>query len=80
MLRANDGRFWSYLCDAPECCPPEGKSYEIVGSAVAAAATVAGCVALPDRGAVVRSLAPPVGFALRRTRANSSGGLNGLVT
>jgi Domain of unknown function (DUF4192) len=64
VLRAADGRFWSYLCKNPECCAPEGTPYEVAGSAVAATATVAGYVALPNREAVTRSLDPPVGLAL----------------
>ncbi len=24
VLRVQDGRFWSYLCPDPSCCPPEG--------------------------------------------------------
>ena len=24
MLRAENGRYWSYVCTNPECCPPEG--------------------------------------------------------
>ncbi|MDA2805364.1 DUF4192 domain-containing protein [Nocardiopsis suaedae] len=23
-LRVTDGRYWSYLCPSPDCCPPEG--------------------------------------------------------
>jgi hypothetical protein len=64
MLRATDGRFWSYLCKSSQCCPPEGTPYEVTNTAVAATATVAGCVALPDREAVVHSLDPPAGDAL----------------
>ncbi len=59
-----DGRWWSYLCTDPECCPPDGTPYEVASTAVAAMATLAGCVALPDREAVVRSLDPPTGAAL----------------
>lgn len=64
MLRTVDGRYWSYLCDRPDCCPPDGVAYDVSESEVAALATLAGCVALPDRETVVRSLDPPVGAAL----------------
>ncbi|HLL64799.1 MAG TPA: DUF4192 domain-containing protein [Micromonosporaceae bacterium] len=63
VLRATADRYWSYECDQA-CCPAEGVPYEVAGSVVAAAATVAGCVALPDRAAVVRTLDPPTGLAL----------------
>lgn len=62
-LRAHHGRYWSYACTEPRCCPPAGLPYNVSTSAVAAAATVAGCVALPDRAALERSLAPVGGVA-----------------
>jgi hypothetical protein len=63
-LRVTDGRYWSYVCDNPECCAPGGTPFEVTTSAVAAEATMAGFVALPDRATVVRSLDPPQGLAL----------------
>jgi hypothetical protein len=27
FLRVEGERYWSYLCQTPECCPPEGKPY-----------------------------------------------------
>jgi hypothetical protein len=68
LLRADDGRFWSYLCGNPLCCPPDGTPYEIATTALAASATVAGRVVLPNREAVVRTLDPPVGLALAAMR------------
>jgi len=61
VLRAHEGRYWSLECGSPECCPPEGRPYDPVTSAVAVEATFAGMVALPDRNAVVRSLDGPTG-------------------
>jgi hypothetical protein len=63
-LRAQDGRYWSYLCASVACCPPEGTAYDPTASVLAARATVAGCVALPDRAALVAEVAP-VGGAER---------------
>jgi hypothetical protein len=38
-----DGRFWSYCCPSPECCPAEGNPMGLPGTSVlAAAATYAG--------------------------------------
>ena len=68
LLRADGGRFWSYLCGSPLCCPPDGTPYEIATTALAASATVAGRVVLPNREAVVRTLDPPVGLALAAMR------------
>jgi hypothetical protein len=61
MLRADDGRYWSYLCESVHCCPPEGTPYDVTGTEVAAAATYAGQVALPDRAALECSLRPVEG-------------------
>jgi hypothetical protein len=63
-LRVTDGRYWSYVCAAPGCCPPEGTRFDVSGSRVAAEATLAGCVALPDRAALQRRVAPPESAAL----------------
>lgn len=65
-LRTEDGRFWSYLCDNPQCCPPEGTPYDPTTSQIAAAATYAGQAVLPDRAALVGQVAP-VGFLARES-------------
>ena len=57
-LRVTKGRYWSYACANRACCPPEGTPVDVTSSPVAAAATVAGLVALPDREAVVDQVAP----------------------
>ncbi|GAB2939386.1 hypothetical protein GCM10027280_29640 [Micromonospora polyrhachis] len=58
VLRVTDRRYWSYFCVTPECCPPEGNRYDPTASPIAAAATFAGKVALPDRATLVRQVAP----------------------
>jgi hypothetical protein len=72
LLRVAEGRYWSYQCQDPSCCPPEGVPYDISTSTVAAQATFAGCTALPDREALVEMLAPPTGDALASTEAATS--------
>ncbi|MEV4627632.1 DUF4192 domain-containing protein [Micromonospora sp. NPDC049523] len=62
-LRVTDGRYWSYRCDEPRCCPPEGTPFDPATSAVAAAAIFAGHVALPDRAALTGQVAPVEGAA-----------------
>ncbi|MGH3661309.1 MAG: DUF4192 domain-containing protein [Micromonosporaceae bacterium] len=64
-LRVAEHRFWSYLCQGPECCPAEGTALDIASSPVAAAATVAGLVALPDRASLESQLEPATGAARR---------------
>jgi len=42
-LCISDGRYWSYCCPGPGCCPAEGRSMGLPGTSVlAAAATYAG--------------------------------------
>ncbi|MCQ8772652.1 DUF4192 domain-containing protein [Streptomyces telluris] len=42
-LCISDGRFWSYCCPDPRCCPPDGTPLSLPGTSVmAAAATYAG--------------------------------------
>ena len=65
LLRVEDGRYWSYICVNPDCCPPEGVRFDVQASAAAAAMTVAGLVAYPDRAALAGTLAPVTGAAAR---------------
>jgi len=57
-LRAADGRYWSYLCSDPVCCPSEGSPYDVNASPVPAQWTVAGRVALPDRETYENQIKP----------------------
>jgi hypothetical protein len=61
LLRVTDGRYWSYLCDEPGCCPDDGTPYAPEGSVIAARATYAGAVVLPDREALMAQFAPVTG-------------------
>jgi hypothetical protein len=72
LMRVEDGRYWSYLCENPECCPADGVPFDVSASPAAAAMTVAGLVAYPDRAALARTLAPVTGAAaLSMQRATS---------
>lgn len=62
-MRAEDGRYWSYVCERPDCCSPEGTPYDVSTSAVAATATYAGLNPAPSRDVLVARLAPPDGLA-----------------
>ncbi len=46
-----------------DCCPPEGTPFDYPSSPVAAAMTVAGLAAYPDRAALASTLAPVTGAA-----------------
>jgi hypothetical protein len=58
VLRVAGGRWWSYGCDVPECCPSEGTVLPETPSSFVAAATYAGMVALPDRECLSTQLEP----------------------
>jgi hypothetical protein len=50
---------WSYGCDNPACCPPEGRVIPAeVRTHVAAEFAVAGSAMMPSRDALVREVAP----------------------
>ncbi len=65
LMRVEDGRYWSYICANPDCCPPDGVRFDVQASPAAAAMTVAGLVAYPDRAALAGTLAPVTGAAAR---------------
>jgi Domain of unknown function (DUF4192) len=79
-LRVTGGRYWSYLCREAACCPPEGRPCPPPDGAIAAAATYAGAVALPDRAALAARLAPPAGAASVAATARARARLAGLAT
>ncbi|MEU7903877.1 DUF4192 family protein [Actinoplanes sp. NPDC049118] len=60
-LRVEDGRYWSFLCSDPACCPPQGQPCEPPDSVVAAEATFAGAVALPSREMFAAQVTPVTG-------------------
>ena len=77
-LRVDAGRFWSWRCTVPGCCPPEGTPYDMGSSPIAAQATLAGRVALTGRRELVRSVAPIGGAArdaMRRATERATGRL-----
>ncbi|MGB8649872.1 MAG: DUF4192 domain-containing protein [Mycobacteriales bacterium] len=62
------GRFWSYLCSVPTCCPPEGTPVDAARDAaplrlLEAEQVLSGKVQLADREELERTLASPSLFA-----------------
>lgn len=57
-LRVDGGRWWSYLCEDPRCCPPEGTPVDPATSEVSARCTYEGLAAAPSRDHVARQVAP----------------------
>lgn len=62
-IRVTDGRWWSYVCDEPRCCPPEGGRCLPPDSVIAAEATYLGQVALPSRADLIAQVAAVEGPA-----------------
>lgn len=56
-VRITGGRWWSYDCANPGCCPPEGNPVPSPHSEIAASAVLQGQVALPNRQALVAQIA-----------------------
>jgi hypothetical protein len=57
VLRAEDGRYWSYTCPGTACCPAEGTPFDVT-THPASAALACGATVLPDRDAVAAGIAP----------------------
>lgn len=57
VMRVCGGRWWSYLCEDPGCCPPAGRPCLPMDSVVAAEATLRGQVALPSRADLIAQVA-----------------------
>jgi hypothetical protein len=67
VLRAEGGRYWSALCQDPDCCPAGGVAFDPCSRPPAPALSQAGPDPYPDRAALARTLTPPPGTA-RATR------------
>ena len=68
LLRVQDGRYFSYVCTNPGCCPPEGIPFDESAHPAAAALIAAGMPARPDRASLAASLAPLTGQAAESIR------------
>lgn len=79
-LRADESRYWSYVCPRAECCPPDGTPYDPVTGPVAARATVNGMVALPGRDHLRYAVSPLEGPARAAMREATTWATNHLRT
>jgi Domain of unknown function (DUF4192) len=61
LLRADHGRYWSYLCQEPSCCPAEGVPFDAAIHPAGVALTVAGLPMLAGREALAATIAPVTG-------------------
>src|SRR5262249_46809631 len=62
-LRADGGRYWSYVCQRADCCPPSGTPFDIASTTVAAEATYAGLSPASSRAELAARLAPVNGVS-----------------
>ena len=76
VLRAEDGRYWSYLCIDPDCCPADGVPYDDLSHPAATALSAAGLTARPDRESLARTLAPVTGAAAESMRGATARALD----
>jgi hypothetical protein len=58
VLRVEEGRYWSYACHDPHCCPPEGVPFNPREHPAATAVAAAGSTVLADRAALAATIAP----------------------
>ncbi len=74
VLRAENGRYWSYVCTDPACCPLEGTPYDSAGHPAARAMAAAGGQVLAGRDELSARVAPAggqLGAAMRRATAKA---------
>jgi hypothetical protein len=57
LLRAENQRYWSYICVDPACCPPEGTPFDVTRHPATRALRAAGYRVLSGRTALAASVA-----------------------
>jgi len=74
FLRAENQRYWSYVCTRPECCPPEGTPFDVTGHPAARSLAAAGGQVLAGRDKLAATIAAAdgrVGAAMRRATTSA---------
>jgi len=61
VLRAEGGRYWSYVCSNPRCCPPEGTPFDVADHPVTRAFAASGRQVLASRQELAATIAPADG-------------------
>jgi uncharacterized protein DUF4192 len=67
-LRVDRGRYWSYTCGNPKCCPPSGTAFDAQSHPASAVMATAGEQVLAGREALTASIAPVAGSAAEEMR------------
>jgi uncharacterized protein DUF4192 len=60
-LRVDEGRYWSYLCPDPACCPPDGTPIPGADHPLSARLASSGLTVAPSREALAATIAPAPG-------------------
>ena len=68
LLRVDSQRYWSYVCDDPACCPPEGKPFDVTDHPAALAMAAEASRVLASRDALAATVAPVTGAAAEQMR------------
>jgi hypothetical protein len=61
VLRAEDNRYWSYVCSNPACCPTDGTPFDVADHPVARAFAASGRRVLASRQELAAMIAPAGG-------------------
>ena len=73
LLRVHEGRYWSYLCQDPSCCPAEGVPFDTATHpASTAMAASSGQRVLASRDELAASIAPVTGAAAETMRRETA--------
>ena len=73
VLRVHDGRYWSYLCTNPSCCPPAGVPFDLDGHPASVAMTATtGHGVLASRDELAATIAPLTGPAADTMRQETA--------
>ncbi len=68
VLRAEDNRYWSYVCADPNCCPPEGTPFNVADHPIARTFAASGRRVLASRQELAATIAPADGELAAATR------------
>jgi hypothetical protein len=63
VLRVDEGRYWSYQCREPSCCPAEGVPFDTAAHPLSAALATKSGEVLTSRTALAATVAPVTGTA-----------------
>jgi hypothetical protein len=61
VLRVYEGRYWSYVCGEPSCCPAEGVLFDASAHPAAKILASMGQLVLADRATLAATIAPLTG-------------------